>query len=320
MDTAERLLKLLALLQGRVDWTSDQLSDRLRVTPRTIRRDIARLRSLGYPVEALAGPGGGYRLGAGGKLPPLLLDDDEALAVAVGLRIAATSAVAGIEDSSLSAMAKLEQVLPPKLRDRLNDIAESTVTVPFGNVMIDPAELAVVSGAARSRIRLRFGYVDSAGRQTERHVEPLQVVHLGRRWYLAGYDLDRDDWRSFRMDRLSGARATGIRSTRRPAPDPVEMVTTGVAVNAYSIRAVIMLDAPIEIVRRSIPPSVGSLEGAGPVRTRLLIGADDLGWLARYLVSLPFSFEVEDPSDLRGVLADLGRALVTGYGKSAESE
>lgn len=319
MDSAERLLRLLALLQGRIDWTSDELADRLRVTPRTIRRDVARLRSIGYPVEALAGPGGGYRLGAGGKLPPLLLDDDEALAVAVGLRIAATSAVAGIEDSSLSAMAKLEQVLPPKLRDRLNDIAESTVTVPFAHAMIDPAELAVVSGAARGRTRLRFDYVDSAGRRTERHVEPLQVVHLGRRWYLAGYDLDRDDWRSFRMDRLSGARATGIRSARRQAPDPVEMVTTGVAVNAYNIRAVVIVDAPVDTVRRSIPPSVGSLEAVDSGRTRLVIGADELDWLARYLVSLPFSFVVEEPSELRPVIADLGRALAAEHGGAPET-
>ena len=313
MHSAERLLKLLGLLQGRVDWTADDLARRLEVTPRTIRRDITRLRELGYPVEAMAGPGGGYRLGAGGKLPPLLLDDDEALAVALGLRVTVTS-VGGLEDASLSAMGKLEQVLPPRLRKSLEDFSESTVAVPGSQAKVDPSVVSVATQAARERQRIRFSYQDARGNETERHVEPLRLVHTGRRWYLVAYDMDREDWRSFRVDRMSDARATGIRSMRRPAPDPVEMVHQGVAVDAYQHQAEVVLHVPMEWAQRMVPATIGKLEAEGKERSRLVIGADDMEWLARYLVSLSVPFDVVSPDGLKAELAALGKGLTEQYG------
>ena len=315
MDTAERLLKLLGLLEGRIDWTSDELARRLEVTPRTIRRDVTRLRYLGYPVEAVAGPGGGYRLGAGGKLPPLLLDDEEAIAVALGLRVAATTVVGGLEESSLSAMSKLEHVLPARLRARLEDISEATVSVPrLGVLRIDPNTLAVASAATRARQRLRFSYVDGQGRESERHVEPLRLVHAGRRWYLAAFDLDRDDWRTFRLDRISHTQATGMKSARRTAPDPVELVSRGIAIDVWAHRAVVRLDVPAESAGRYIAPTVGALEPIDAASCRLVIGADEIEWLVRFLLNLPFGFHVEEPDGLRSELAVVGRGLVETYG------
>jgi predicted DNA-binding transcriptional regulator YafY len=314
MDSAERLLRLLGLLESRIDWTAADLARRLEVTTRTVRRDVTRLRALGYPVEAVAGPGGGYRLGAGGKLPPLLLDDDEALAVALGLRVAVSSAVSGLEDSSLSAMVKLEHVLPPRLRARLEDVTEATVSVPGSSLpSIEHGVLATASAATRSRLRMRFSYVDAKGRQSERHTEPLRLVHTGRRWYLVAFDLDRDDWRTFRLDRVSDASATGIRSTRREAPDPVELVQRGIAVEVWQHRAEVILKTDPEDARRHIAANVGTVEPQGKTRSRLVIGADEIGWLARYLLSLPFEFEVVEPVELRDELAAVGRRLAATY-------
>jgi predicted DNA-binding transcriptional regulator YafY len=313
MDSAERLLKLLGLLEGRIDWTAGELARRLEVTPRTIRRDVTRLRDLGYPVEAVAGPGGGYRLGAGGKLPPLLLDDDEAIAVALGLRVSATAVVGGLEESSLSAMTKLEHVLPARLRERLEDISAATVSVPRMRSRIDPRAVAEISSATRARVRLRFSYVDGQGRESERHVEPLRLVGAGFRWYLVAFDLDRDDWRTFRLDRLSGAKSTGMRSARRQSPDPVEMVSRGIAVDAWAHRATVTLMVPAEEASRHIARTVGSVEPVDGATSRLVIGADELGWLARFLLNLPFPFHVDEPADLRDELARVGRTLVEAY-------
>lgn len=314
MDNAERLLRLLGLLEGRIDWTAAELADRLGVTTRTIRRDVTRLRTLGYPVEAIAGPGGGYRLGAGGKLPPLLLDDEEALAVALGLRVAVSSAVGGLEDSSLSAMAKLEHVLPPRLRARLEDVSEATVSVPGSPVpRIDEGVIAIASATTRSRQRMRFAYVDGRGRESERHVEPLRLVHTGRRWYLVAFDLDRDDWRTFRVDRVSSAKGTGVRSARRQSPDPVELVHRGTAVEAWDHRAEVVLAADVDRARRYIPANVGTIEPRGKSRSLLVIGADEIGWIARYLLSLPFGFDVVEPNELRLELAEIGARLKDSY-------
>ncbi|HEU4319954.1 MAG TPA: YafY family protein [Acidimicrobiia bacterium] len=311
MDSAERLLKLLGLLEGRIDWTSEELARRLEVTPRTIRRDITRLRALGYPVEALAGPGGGYRLGSGGKLPPLLLDDEEAVAVALGLRVSATSAVGGLEEASLSALTKLEHVLPPRLRSRLEDISEATTSLLGGSRSdVDHADIAQVAATIRRRERLRFGYVNNEGRESDRHVEPSRLVHAGRRWYLVAFDLDRDDWRTFRLDRLNDPMATGIRARTRPGPDPVEFVQRGITIESWDFRASVVLDADEAEARRVVAPTVGTIEPIDGESSRLIIGADEISWLTRYLLSLPFRFEVEEPPELREALADFGRTLV----------
>ncbi len=309
MDTAERLLKLLGLLEGRIDWTAQELARRLEVTTRTIRRDITRLRGLGYPVEAVAGPGGGYRLGSGGKLPPLLLDDDEALAVALGLRVSATSAVGGLEDHSLSALAKLEHVLPARLRSRLEDISESTSTLASSRTEADHATLALVAATIRKRERLRFAYVDNDGNSTERHIEPVRLVHTGRRWYLVAYDLDREDWRTFRLDRVSHPVTTGMRAARRRGPDPVDLVQRGITVDSWRFQAEVILETGAEVAKRHIAPTVGKVEPIDEASCRLVIGADEMGWLARYLLSIPIGFEVVSPVGLRRELAAIGRDL-----------
>lgn len=314
MDSAERLLKLLGLLEGRIDWTADELARRLEVTTRTVRRDVTRLRSLGYPVEAVAGPGGGYRLGAGGKMPPLLLDDEEALAVALGLRVATTAAVGGLEDASLSALAKLEHVLPPGLATRLEDISEATISTPgLPSSRVDHNALATAASATRARVRMRFEYTDGEGRHSERHTEPYRLVHTGRRWYLVAFDLDRDDWRTFRFDRVEGPKPTGIRSARRKAPDPVEQVQRGIAIEAWRHRATVRLHVSHEEAARFIAPTVGSLEPAGANRCILVIGADDLGWLARYLLGFPFRFTVVEPAELGTELGKIGKWLARAY-------
>jgi predicted DNA-binding transcriptional regulator YafY len=286
----------------------------LDVTTRTVRRDVTRLRDLGYPVEAVAGPGGGYRLGAGGKLPPLLLDDEEALAVALGLRVAVTAAVGGLENASLSAMSKLEHVLPPRLRTRLEDISVATVsTTGLSSASVDHNSLATCAAAIRAGVRLRFDYTDAEGRFSERHAEPFRLVHTGRRWYLVAFDLDRDDWRTFRLDRVSEPRATGMRSARRAAPDPVELVQRGIAIDVWRHRASVRLHAPLATAEKWIPPTVGALEAIGDDECRLVIGADDIAWLARYLVGLPCRFTAEEPAELGEELAEIGRQLTTAY-------
>lgn len=315
MDAAERLLKLLGLLEGRIDWTAEELARRLEVTTRTVRRDITRLRSLGYPVEAAAGPGGGYRLGAGGKLPPLLLDDEEALAVALGLRVSTTSAVGGLEDASLSAMAKLEHVLPPRLRSRLEDISDATTSTLTGSrTEVDYSALAAVAATIRKKERLRCGYVDGEGRETERHIEPVRLVHTGRRWYLVAFDLDRDDWRTFRLDRVAEINPTGMRSKPRRGPDPVDLVQRGITVEAWKYPATVVLHTPSRHAERMVAPTVGTVEPIDDQSCRLIIGADEMRWLAHYLLSLEVAFDVEKPEDLRVELAAIGENLVKKFG------
>lgn len=321
MDTAERLLKLLGLLEGRIDWTAEELGRRLGVTTRTIRRDITRLRDLGYPVEAMAGPGGGYRLGAGGKLPPLLLDDDEALAVALGLRMSTLSAVMGLEEPSLSALGKLEHVLPPRLRARLEDVSDATTsTLGRAGTSVDPTSFSLVAAAIRRGERMRMGYEDNEKRRTERHIEPVRLVHAGRRWYLVAYDLDRRDWRTFRLDRVSQPRATGLRARPPRGPDPVALVQKGITIDAWRFSATIALWTSVESAERVIPATVGTIEPIDDGTCRLIIGADELEWLAHYLLGLPFHFTVESPEALRVELETIGRRLVARFGNDAQAE
>ncbi len=226
VQTSARLLALLSLLQVRREWTGQELADRLEVGPRTIRRDVEKLRSLGYPVEAAPGVAGGYRLGAGGDLPPLLLDDAEAVAVAVGLRTAAAGSIQGIEETSIRALAKLEQVLPSRLRRRVSALGDATSSLRFDGPQIDPDLLATLAGACRDCTRVAFAYVDRADRQSQRSVEPAALVHSGTRWYLVAFDLGRDDWRTFRIDRIRGRTRLGGRARRRTVPgdDPAAFV------------------------------------------------------------------------------------------------
>src|SRR3954451_12958627 len=226
VQTSARLLALLSLLQMRREWSGQELADRLGVGPRTIRRDVDKLRTLGYPVNAAPGVAGGYRLGIGTQLPPLLLDDTEAVAVAVGLRSAAAASIAGIEETSVRALAKLEQVLPDRLRRRVNALGSATSAFTFDAPAIDGEVLATIAGACRDSVRLRFSYTTKDARAATRLTEPSAVVHSGHRWYLVAFDLDRDDWRTFRIDRIRGRVRPGERGHRRVVPggDPAAYV------------------------------------------------------------------------------------------------
>src|SRR6266513_1699181 len=225
-ETASRLLELLSLLQGRRDWPGNELADRLGVSGRTIRRDVERLRNLGYPVDSLTGPAGGYRLRAGAAMPPLLLDDEEAIAIAVGLRTAARASVTGIEETAVRALVKLEQVLPTHLRRRVRALGSASISPPVGGPTVDPQHLTVIATACRDSERLRFAYRSRDGTDSRREVEPHSLVNHGRRWYLVAWDRRRDDWRTFRIDRLAKPASTGVRFTPRrlPAKDAASYV------------------------------------------------------------------------------------------------
>src|SRR5215213_720672 len=197
-QTSTRLLQLLAMLQARRDWSGQDLASRLAVSTRTIRTDIERLRELGYPVDATPGVGGGYRLGQGTTMPPLLLDDEEVVAVAIGLRTSTGSGVTGIEEASLRALVKLEQLMPSRLRHRIDAMRAATVSVPGTGPTVDSEVLGALASTIRASERLRFSYIDHDGNQTVRTAEPERLVAWGRRWYLLAWDVDRNDWRIFR--------------------------------------------------------------------------------------------------------------------------
>src|SRR5438105_7498993 len=214
-QTSSRLLELLSLLQGRRDWPGEELAERLEVSGRTVRRDMERLRQLGYPVESLTGPAGHYRLRAGSAMPPLLLDDEEAIAIAVGLRTAARASVTGIEETAVRALVKLEQVLPAHLRRRVGALGAATFTLPATGPTVDPQHLTTIAAACRESECLRFAYRRRDGADSRREVEPHSLVNHGRRWYLVAWDRRREDWRTFRVDRLAGPASTGVRFKAR---------------------------------------------------------------------------------------------------------
>jgi predicted DNA-binding transcriptional regulator YafY len=312
VQTSARLLALLSLLQMRREWTGQELADRLEVGSRTIRRDVDKLRSLGYPVEAAPGVAGGYRLGAGGELPPLLLDDAEAVAVAVGLRTAAAGGIAGIEETSVRALTKLEQVLPHRLRRRVSALSVATSAFGAEGPQIDADVLATLAGACRDHTRLRFPYISKDERASQRNTEPSAVVYSGHRWYLVAFDLDRDDWRTFRIDRIRGRVRPGERGRRRivPGGDPAAFVRQRLrgAIDGESDavpgRIRLLLAAPR--ARARIPSRYATVEPDGEaaciVTTRAAWSRSFLVWMA--LLDEPM--EVLDPPEL----AEAARTLV----------
>jgi predicted DNA-binding transcriptional regulator YafY len=308
-DTPARLLSLLSLLQTPRQWPGSELAERLGVSLRTVRRDVDRLRDLGYPVEAAMGVLGGYRLVAGTAMPPLLLDDEEAVAIAVGLRTAAGQAVAGIEEASVRALAKLEQVLPSRLRHRVGALGAATVPTPAGEgARIDPAHLTVLAAAVANRERVRMRYATADGKEGPRHVEPHRLVTAGRRWYLVAHDLDRDDWRIFRVDRIGEPYATGARAPRRdlPAPDAAAYVTDKLYSGVPVYRAVATLHAPMAALAGRIGDGLGDLEPVDEHTCRLRSHTDTLPYLAFRLVQLDCEFEVHEPPELREHLLAIG--------------
>jgi predicted DNA-binding transcriptional regulator YafY len=310
--TSGRLLKLLSLLQTRRDWPGGELADRLEVSPRTIRRDVERLRDLGYPVEASTGPFGGYRLHAGTAMPPLLLDDDEAVAIAVGLRTAAGASVTGIEETAIRALVKLEQVLPSHLRRRVNALQSVTSTLPATGPRVDPEVLTTIAGACRDRERLRFDYSARDKTETRRLVEPLSLVNLGRRWYLVAWDCDRDDWRTFRVDRIERASAAAARFTARTLPgdgDPAAYVAANLRQSPNRYTARITVHAPAASLAERWPWMKDSLTSLGDDACEYRTSDDSLDWLAMRVGMLGAEFEVHEPPELVDALRALSGRL-----------
>jgi predicted DNA-binding transcriptional regulator YafY len=324
-NTPARLLQLLSLLQVPREWPGSELARRLEVSPRTIRRDVDRLRELGYPVEATMGAAGGYRLVAGTALPPLLLDDEEAVAIAVGLRTAAAQPVTGIGESALRALTKLEQVLPSRLRYRVRSLSTATVQVtmppalsrPSPRSAIDPEGLTVLAGAIANRERVRFRYRSHGGDETRRHVDPHRLVAAGRRWYLVAFDNDRGGWRTFRADRIERPQPTGARIVPRelPAEDAGAFVKDELFSSAPTYRAVATIRLPVDQVRGRLGDSPGDLEAIDGQSCRLHGHADTLEWIAFRLIMLGCDFTVHEPPELVDYLRTLGGRLTRAAGR-----
>ncbi|OUC94843.1 helix-turn-helix transcriptional regulator [Streptosporangium minutum] len=302
LETSARLLRLLSLLQTPREWTGAELAERLGVSGRTVRADVERLRNLGYPVLATRGSAGGYRLGAGAVLPPLLLDDEEAVAVTVGLRTSAGGAITGIGEASLRALAKLEQVLPSRLRRRVSTLQAYTVPVPRDDAgpRVDAAILTTLSAVCRDRERLRFDYHDHAGAATVRAVEPYRLIIWGRRWYLLAWDVERDDWRTFRVDRIRPRTPTGPRFTPRDLPDDdvAAYVSRRVSAAAWRYQAQVIVHAPAEVIADRIGPAAGTVERLDERTCVLHTGADTVEALGVYLGLLGADFDVTGPPEL----------------------
>ena len=309
-STSSRTLRLLSLLQTRRYWPGHELARQLRVSPRTLRRDVDRLRELGYPIQAQRGVAGGYQLAAGTALPPLVVDDEEAVALALGLQAAAQGAVEGIAESSVRALAKVVQVMPARLRRRVQALGAMTVPTSWegpAGVSVDPGVLTALALACRDAERVRFSYTAAGGQQTGRHVEPHRLVLLGRRWYLAGYDLDRNGWRSYRLDRLAGPRGTGARFRPRelPAADAAAFVRSGIqsARAGYDIEVIVA--APAEAVRERIG-RWASVSEIGATRCRVRMTADALEWPIMGLGMVGAEFQVVSPPELIDWVRDWG--------------
>ncbi|NYH90644.1 helix-turn-helix transcriptional regulator [Actinopolymorpha rutila] len=331
-NTSSRTLRLLSLLQTHRYWPGPELADRLGVSVRTLRRDVDRLRELGYPVDANRGVDGGYQLAAGAALPPLVIDDEEAVAVAIGLRVATQGAIAGIEESSVRALTKIIQVMPPRLRRRVDTLR--TVTVPAawtGGPTVDAEILTTLAQACRDEEQLRFSYTAHGGVRSERQVEPHRLVSLGRRWYLVAYDLTRHDWRSFRLDRVAEPRSTATRFRPRelPAEDAAAFVRAGIDNRAVATTVEVLVHAPAEDVRAKVGQwatveeagkesggEIGEENGGG--RCRLLMTVDSLEWVLMTVGVVGAEFEVVSPPELtervREWSARFGRAAAAGEG------
>jgi len=302
-DTPGRMLELLSLLQTRPSWGGVELAARLEVTERTVRRDVERLRHLGYPVEAVPGRFGGYRLSRGGRLPPLLFNDEEAAAIVIGLRSAIDGSITGLEESAVSALTKLDQILPAHVAGRVRALHESTASMLWNGPQeqVDAGHLILLAHACSAEERARFDYVDRGGAPTSRLVEPLRLVRSGWRWYLVAWDVDRTDWRTFRLDRITKPESVGTRFEPRSHPDPVEIMTDGAAIGGYPFRARIRLPLSVEEATRIIPRTFAVLEDEGG-STVIELGSTNVERMVGYLAGLNPPCEVLDPPELRHAL------------------
>ncbi|WP_439679584.1 helix-turn-helix transcriptional regulator [Embleya sp. MST-111070] len=320
LGTTERVLTLLGLLQQRRMWTGAELAERLRVTARTVRRDVERLRVLGYPVHGGQGVGGGYRLGAGQEVPPLLLDDEEAIATAVSLLAGAGGAVAGAGEAALRALSKLDRVLPARLRHEVRALSGSVEFFGRGRTPVDPEVVMTLAGACRDEVEAGFDY-PSGDEVRRRRVEPYRLVASDRRWYLLAYDLDRDGWRSFRVDRMTGVSARTWRFRPRAAPDAAAYVQEGVASRVYAHQARFLVHAPADTVRAQIPPSAAVVHPRGDDRCEVVSGGGSLDYVLMHVALLGHDFEAIAPPELgarcrelAGRLAAAGATLPSGPG------
>jgi predicted DNA-binding transcriptional regulator YafY len=307
IETSTRLLRLLSLLQVQRDWPGGELARRLDVSTRTVRNDIERLRSLGYGITSTPGLGGGYRLGASTATPPLLLDDEEAVAVAVSLRAAAAGTITGIEEASVRALAKLEQTLPTRLRGRVDALRAATVSAAAGGPTVDGEVLSTLAAACRDHERLRFAYSPRDGRgdaSADRLVEPYRLVYTGHRWYLLAWDVHRDDWRTFRVDRLRPLPATGRRFMPREPPEggAVAHVLRSVGASAWPVTARVRFHVPAEELAGVLTPPAGLVTPESDGACLLETGSETLHDLAVYLGRLGLPFSVEDPPELAEVI------------------
>jgi biotin operon repressor BirA-like protein len=314
-DTPARLLTLLSLLQTPREWPGGELADRLGVSRRTVRRDIDRLRELGYPVESSKGADGGYRLVAGKAMPPLVLDDEEAVAIAVGLRAGAGHALEGVDEASVRALAKLEQVLPARLRRRVATLQAATTPLTSGDgATIAPETLTAMASAVAGRERLRFAYRAGDGSASRRLTEPYRLVSTGRRWYLVAYDLGREDWRTFRVDRVSEPFPTGARFEPRELPEgsAEEYLRRSLGHRQETYDFTVTFAADAEAVTAGLRGWRGAApEPLGPGRCRLSgTTGDPVEWLAVRLALVGADFTVEGPEKLTDCVRELGGRMV----------
>ncbi|GLW08390.1 DeoR family transcriptional regulator [Microtetraspora sp. NBRC 13810] len=308
--TTERVLSLLGLLQQRRVWAGPELADRLGVTPRTVRRDVERLRTLGYPVHADRGVGGGYQLGPGQDLPPLLLDDEEAIATVVSLLAGAGGAVASAGDAAMRALTKLDRVLPTRLRNEVSALAGSVESFGGGRTPVDPEVLMTLARACRDEVEADFGY-PSGNEVRRRRVEPYRLVASDRRWYLLAYDLERDNWRSFRVDRMTAVSTRTWRFTPRAAPDAASYVQEGVASRVYPHRARFLVHAPAATVRAQVPASAAVVRPRGSDSCEVLSGAGSLDFVLMHVLLLGHDFEILDPPELGPRCHTLAKRLLS---------
>jgi predicted DNA-binding transcriptional regulator YafY len=313
LDTSARLLRLLTTLQTRRHWAGPELAEKLEVTARTLRRDVDRLRALGYAVEAASGPGGGYQLGTGSVLPPLLLNDDEAIAVSAALRSAADT-FSDLNDTVVAALVKLEQLLPKRLRRRASALQAMTVSVGSGP-RIDAELLIALASACRDAVALRFQYTSHDGASSQRQVEPLRLAHTGnRRWYLVAWDLERDAWRTFRVDRMRTPVAGARFVPRQPPPDLEKYVAESISAAPYRQRARVRLFGSAKAMAKRVPPWVGVIEPLDDASCVLSLGADALDGLVCHIILAGVDFELLEPPELAGHLRSVARRLVVGAG------
>jgi predicted DNA-binding transcriptional regulator YafY len=314
LNTSARLLRLLTLLESRREWSGAQLAERLEISGRTVRNDVTRLRALGYPVGAAPGVSGGYRLASGAAMPPLLLEDDEAVAVAVALRSSAGGGVSGIEETSVRALVKLEQVFPARLRHRVNALQAYTVAITSPGPTVDPHVLATIAGACRDYEVMRIDYQKHDGTESVRSVEPYRLVHLGRRWYLVAWDRDRNAWRTFRLDRMKLKPPTGPHFNPRdlPAEDIAAYVMRSVRSAPAKYEARIQVKAPAQMIAERVPREV-VVEPIDDNTCTVHARANSVEMLALYLGMLDADFTVAEPPELIARL----NTLAERYSKAA---